>query len=89
MKKKKFEKSIRRFIRFLKENNVFYAFRSNYDVYFCFKSQPDITCRQYLDKLENYNFITYAFHWADSNEGHDFWSKLDTKWRSIIRLEGL
>ena len=89
MTKKNLKKSIRRFTRFLKENNVFYAFRSNYDVYFKFESQPDLTCRQYLDKLKNYNFIAYAFHWEDSKEGHDFWDKLDTKWRNIVRCEKL
>jgi len=92
MKKKKFEKSIRRFTRFLKEQDAFYAFRRNYDVFFYSKNafaRQDITCRQYLDKVQSCNFIVHAFHWMDSIEGYEFWYNLDIEWRYIIKKECL
>lgn len=89
MTKKKFKKSIRRFTRFLKEKNAFYAFRRDYDVYFYFRAQPHITCRQYLNRVPIYDYITYAFHWMDAPEGYDFWNNIDKEWRNIVSIECL
>ena len=89
MTKKQFKKSIRRFTRFLKEKNAFYAFRRNFDTYFYCCSQPPVTCRQYLDKTPDYNYITHAFHWMDMPEGYDFWNNIDKDWRNIVSVECL
>lgn len=86
---KKKEKVVKIFIRFLKEKGAFYAFRRNYDVFFCFKTKHDITCRQYLDKMDTYNYITYAFHWMDMPEGYVFWNNIDKDWRNIVKAEKL
>jgi hypothetical protein len=83
------KKVVKIFIRFLKEKNAFYAFRRNFDTYFYCSSQPPITCRQYLDKVPNYNYITDAFHWMDSIEGYDFWNNIDECWRKIVSVECL
>lgn len=83
------EKVVKIFIRFLKEKNAFYAFRRNFDTYFCFPSQPHLTCRQYLDKVQKYDYITYAFHWMDMPEGYDFWKNMDKDWRNIVMVEKL
>ena len=29
--------------------------------------------------------INLAFHWSSTLEGHEYWEKLDHKWREIIR----
>jgi hypothetical protein len=83
------EKIVKIFTRFLKEKDAFYAFRHNFDTYFYWSSQPPVTCRQYLDKVPKYDYITYAFHWVNSIEGYEFWNKLDVEWRNIIENEGL
>lgn len=36
---------------------------------------------------EDYELINYAFHWASSKEGHDFWEKKDHKLRRMINDE--
>ena len=83
------EKIVKIFTRFLKEKDAFYAFRRNFDPYFYWRSQPPVTCRQYLDKVLKYDYITYAFHWVDSIEGYEFWNNIDKDWRKIVRVEKL
>jgi hypothetical protein len=83
------KKVVKIFTRFLKEKNAFYAFRRNFDTYFYCPSQPPVTCRQYLDKVPNSNYIQYAFHWMDMPEGYDFWNNIDKDWRKIVRAEKL
>ena len=77
---------IKRFIRFLKEKNVFYAFRRNYDKNFACVPicGGTATCREYLNCVHHCDFIGYAFNWQSTDEGHDFWNNLDRKWRNIV-----
>lgn len=83
--------TIKRFIRFLKEKDVFYAFRRNYDKNFAcgHTDGGTATCREYLNGENPYDFIGYAFHWQSTDEGHDFWNNLDMKWRNIVSFECL
>ena len=83
------EKVVKIFTRFLKEKGAFYAFRRNFDTYFLFPSQTPVTCRQYLDMVKIYNYITHAFHWMDMPEGYDFWNNIDKEWRNIVRVKKL
>ena len=89
MKKKQNNNSIKRFIRLLKEKDAFYAFRRNFDAIFYCRAQPELTCRQYLNKVPTYDYITYAFHWMDSIEGYNFWNNIDKEWREIVKREKL
>ena len=31
------------------------------------------------------NLIDYAFHWASTTEGHEFWLALNDKWRDKVK----
>lgn len=81
--------TIKRFIRFLKEKNVFYTFRRNYDKNFAcvLTDVGTTTCREYLNCVNPYDFIGYAFDWLSTDEGHAFWNNLDDKWRNIVKFE--
>lgn len=81
------------FIRFLKENNLYASFKTN------FKSNnlsylKDWHESEYNDILSgkgNYfevinpkNYIQYAFTWNRSKEGDVFWVAKDNEWRKVL-----
>ena len=67
------------FIRFLKENGVFKKFTINFNEYWEKKGNPKKICEYLEDKPSSY-FLTGAFNWKDSNEGHNFWEYLSDDW---------
>ena len=37
------------------------------------------------DKYRGEELINYAFNWSRTDEGHDFWSNINRKWRTTFR----
>ena len=79
---------IKRFKRFLKEENVYPQYRRNLlnskhkYVIFNLKYKHDVYsffCESSIEGL-----INHAFCWAETKEGHDFWNKLNIKWHYYI-----
>ena len=80
-------RAIKKFKRFLKEQNIYYAFRHNYDNEFGFRSM-NYTCVQYMSAIcLPENVFTYAFSWDNSKEGAIFWQTMDRKWRLVVADE--
>ena len=85
---------IAEFLLFLKENNALrgyqIAVREQKSKYFntienkinIFSIQPlkILLCREHYSELVNRAFI-----WAKTKEDHEYWEKLDHKWRKKIR----
>ena len=81
------------FIQFLKKNNALESYKKN--VIECNKHKK-ITLVNRIDPLtipsikENilsanvfWSIISASFVWADTKEGHKFWSHLNNKWSKI------
>lgn len=76
----------RKFIAFLKENDIYEKWIYN------MKDQHPLTnyawwnlfmSRIYQDKC--YEGINHAFHWSETRDGHGFWNYFDREWKSIVR----
>lgn len=75
---KDIKKRLKKFTRFLKENNCYIQYFNNCNNFFIDFVFFD-TLKWNYDKL----FIT-SFNWGDSKEGHKFWHDLDNKWNNYI-----
>lgn len=72
-----------RFFRFLKEEGVYGEW-----IYNLRKQHPQTDFFFWKVKLKAIfseeekcsGGINYAFHWADTRQGHDFWEEIDEKW---------
>lgn len=76
------------FIKFLKEEDVYEAYRYNFITYGN-NSLKDVIFhnKDLLNTSSIYyeNLIMSAFTWAFTKEGVDFWSEIHKKWRKIVR----
>ena len=73
-----------RFFRFLKEEDVYGEWI--YNIYeqhpICDKKFWECTLKSMLnEKYKCAEAIFYAFYWGRTKQGHDFWLKLDEKWK--------
>ena len=75
----------RRFIAFLKENDIYEKWiynmkdqhpSTNYKWWNCFAD------RIYANRCSN--GINWAFYWADTEDGHGFWNYFNREWKSIV-----
>ena len=72
-----------KFLRFLKEENVYgewvYNIRKQHptnDVFFWKVELKEI----FSEEEKCGGGINYAFHWADTKQGHEYWRALSNKW---------
>ena len=75
----------KKFFRFLKEKGVFQLYIDNIneqhpglDYIFWEKMWKNEVLSEENKCIEG---IDYAFCWADTKQGHDFWSKIDDEWK--------
>lgn len=68
--------NLRRFCIFLKDNNAYYPFIKNCN----FDSNY---IKQRINRY-SYAIISCSFTWANTLESHDFWQKIDNKWRTYV-----
>ena len=75
----------KKFFRFLKEKGVFQLYIDNIneqhlglDYFFWEKMWKNEVLSEENKCIEG---IDYAFCWADTKQGHDFWSKIDDEWK--------
>lgn len=71
----------RLFIRFLKEEKVYYPFRRNFAKMPMYRHK---SLGKYLRNVKKEDAIRNAFSWRNTQEGHDFWSTINYKWRSFL-----
>ena len=85
-------KMSRLFIRFMKEEGIYTTFSNACNKRTC---QPHGVINslyygsyvKYIRKgprVEVDEMINRAFCWMDTDEGHEFWSALDDKWRRVL-----
>ena len=66
------------FIKFLKDNNIYYKYR------YRLKKYRNITISIFLNTFPFPNeYICSAFPWE--NDEFNFWNKMDYKWGKIVR----
>ena len=67
----------KKFLRFLKEEKIFEKYMKNVKFYNSCKYPVVLTkCYQ--------SYISGAFAWDRTNEGHFYWSNYSKKWRKIL-----
>ena len=70
----------RLFMRFLKEEKIYYPFRRN------FKNKEVL--EKHLRNTFRKDIITCAFSWRNTIEGQDFWAVVSNKWRKCLEKNG-
>ena len=75
----------REFIAFLKKNGIYEKWIYN------IKDQHPLTDNAWWDYFKDriyenksYDGINHAFTWADTKDGHEFWSCYNIKWKRIV-----
>ena len=75
----------RKFIAFLKKKGIYEKW-----IYNIKDQHPTINGSLWcmlLDRIyenKSYNAIDHAFTWADTKDGHEFWSYYNIKWKRIV-----
>lgn len=101
MEDKDYNKIIRsEFIRFLKENGILSKFAVYFNnpeeikirLSWCngsdssFPTKPSPSFKDYCDKCaRKQDLLSYAFRWAKTDEGEDYWYNLASKWEHKFR----
>ena len=70
------------FYRYLKINNIYNLFFYNIS-HRVYESSWQYNIED-ITTFKAYDLINNAFTWRDTKEGHNFWSKFNTRWREII-----
>jgi len=75
---KDIKRKLKKFTRFLKENNCYNEYFNNYD-----KGYAEVS---FINLLGNsyYNLFYCAFYWGESKEGFEYWDKINAKWLRLI-----
>ena len=67
------------FLRFLKDNNAYFAFISNVE-----KNNQEGYLKDFFIKYNPERWLSSPFVWERTVQGCDFWYDLDTKWNEIV-----
>jgi hypothetical protein len=70
------------FYNFLVDNDVLDKYMENYD-----EGISGLSLENFLNSAGRpTNYISWAFIWTETNSGHDFWNKLNTKWIEYLKV---
>ena len=69
-------------IRFLKEHKALESFMYNFFKRDCRKN---ICFREYAKKTDELCYVDFAFYWDETNEGWDYWHRLNTLWNDFMK----
>ena len=67
------------FLRFLKDNNAYFAFISNVE-----KNNQEGYLKDFFIKYNPERWLSSPFVWERTVQGINFWYDLDTKWNEIV-----
>lgn len=70
----------RQFYLFLKENNAWDEFKENA------KLRGKKSAFKWQFPNDSTDYVSSAFYWEGTLQGHDYWEKLDDKW---LELNGI
>lgn len=71
------------FIQFLKDNNAYDAFVKN--GLLDHGSTIDSIIKNWTNNPEKW--ISTAFYWLNTDEGHDYWYRIEQAWKIILNKE--
>ena len=74
------DKRIKQFYRFLKEHNIYKAYRIAFDTEF----SGYLSLKIFLIKIPFDDVIFEAFNWQGTTEGGFFWNDIDEKWKNYL-----
>lgn len=82
------------FIRFLKEEGVYVAFKRNFSIdyirkWFIVEYEQIISGRNYYEVIKELDYISKAFYWRGTPEGYDFWLGINKRWVSLVYEKGV
>ena len=72
-------KQAEEFKAFLKKHRITSAFSKNLKE---FKSK---TLNKFIKEVSPNSFITGAFTWVKTEQGHEYWSKLNQEWFKLLK----
>ena len=84
------EQVINKFFDFLDEHNCREEYLYNLDNHSYNESVQQLSDSMsklkelVLNSQDGYDLINASYCWADTNQGHDFWWKLDDEWNEIV-----
>jgi hypothetical protein len=67
-------------INFLVNNDILDQWINNFEKDVSWRNEEEI--HEFLNINHDSYYINYAFNWENTEEGHDFWQKID--WRNHI-----
>lgn len=92
---------IAEFINFLKDNSCYIQYRENIskNIYggtitplgFVYGFKEKILDTYSSPRINSFNcdivtnFINYAFTWCKTQQGREFWGRMDTNWRKLVK----
>lgn len=76
---KDIKRKLKKFTRFLKDNNCFNEYFRNYDEDFAMLSFINLLGSDY------YDLFFSAFNWYEVKEGVEFWEEINDEWRRKIK----
>lgn len=84
------ERIIARFLRFLKDEGLYYRFKHNFYAsgnFYCTEKENGLI--NHLKKLKNDDFVGGSFVWCYSAEDFDYWYEQNEKWKHLCIYEQL
>lgn len=66
------------FIKFLKDNNCYHEFCFN------IRQEYNIGIETVFNYFSHYNWIRFAFSWGRSEQGYEYWDKINDKWIDLL-----
>lgn len=90
-KRNKCDNKIELFEKFLTANKVYanyYAYIINKNINIPRNIKRVKDARDWLVMNDPKDYIDGAFWWHDTPQGHDFWEKLNEKWKTELRRHG-
>ena len=72
----------KKFVKFLKDNNLHDKFINNLKQLTAINTSVETFC----DDVNEYDYISLAFVWDYTDEGIEFWDKINTRWKEYIGM---
>ena len=74
------------FIRFLKENNCLFLFKSNFYNDTKYKLNYSVPCSisDFFEVIDPFCYIDYAFKWNRTPQGQRFWANKNDAWKDFL-----
>jgi len=81
------------FVKFLKNEQIYDIFIENFYnekimTFFRLKNKNK-SLENYIENVDIYKLMTYAFNWRYSPQDYGFWNNIDNRWMKYVKLNNL